>query len=159
MLWRFLSLFLFSLFYGQIAFEFSLHITERVGSNTDDDDANATLVSYFLLVSLGATVQSLPPCKHLFSKKEAEYIFPSGSPHWYIEIAGKGGKAHNASLVNCAKYSSLGVNKWRTFAEWPSLSSCILWPNDASNGGSSWRVICQISTLNYLLPQSKIVER
>lgn len=25
--------------------------------------------------------------------------------------------------------------------------------------GGSWRVICQISTLNYLLPQSKIVER
>lgn len=26
-------------------------------------------------------------------------------------------------------------------------------------GGGSWRVICQISTLNYLLLQSKIVER
>lgn len=61
--------------------------------------------------------------------------FPPGFPHWNIEIAGKGRKAHNASLVNCAEYSSLGVNKWRTFAEWPSSSSRILWPNDASNGG------------------------
>lgn len=64
-----------SLFYGQIAFEFSLHITERVGSNNDDDDANPTLVSDFLLISLGAPVQSLPPCKHLFSEKEQNAFF------------------------------------------------------------------------------------
>lgn len=101
----------FSLFYGQIAFEFSLPISEKKGSNNDGDDANPFLLSYFLLIPLGVPVQSLPSCKHLLSKKKPGYIFPSGSPHWYIEIAGKGEKAHNASLVNCAEYSSLGVNK------------------------------------------------
>lgn len=53
--------------------------------------------------------------------------FPSDSLHWYIEIGGKRkNKVHNASLVNCAEYSSLGVNKWRTFAEWPILLTHIM---------------------------------
>lgn len=106
------------LFHDQIVFQFSLQIAESKGSNNDGDDAKPFLLSYFLLILLRAPVYSLPSCKHLFSKRTKMHFSFRLSTMVYWNSR-EGGKAHNASLVNCAEYSSLGVNKWRTFAEWP----------------------------------------
>lgn len=70
---------------------------------------------------------SLNHCINTYLVKGNRIYFPSDSLHWYIKIGGKRkNKVHNASLVNCAEYSSLGVNKWRTFAEWPILVTHIM---------------------------------
>lgn len=79
------------------------------------------------IYSLRELQRRLNQLTNTYSVKRNSLYFVSDFLHWYTEIGEKEGEeTHDASLVNCAEYSSFGVNKWRTFAEWPVLVTYIM---------------------------------